>query len=268
MKITRLSFSLLLPALELAAWLLLVPTQVGLLFWRLHHPASVPVSEEFQTDKMYSVLPNILLITPQKQGHASKHPFWDTALWLGTTRYSQLVTEINMPGVFVEALVSMPTSWPQSWHPEGMMLESWRAIILPFFCLPFWWFAGRGVDGVLGWRRLHWATMLLGSVLFAAFVVLLVGLRFGLPASDRTPDGNWIFYGFGLWILVLAAFPIAWLRRIRRRPKEKAKLAVTSELDSTQVDRAARSGAGEAAAASSAAPPTPANTISPGNEKG
>jgi hypothetical protein len=39
MQLSRMSFSLLLPALELAIWLVLVPAQIGYLYWRVLHPA-------------------------------------------------------------------------------------------------------------------------------------------------------------------------------------------------------------------------------------
>jgi hypothetical protein len=164
---------------------------------------------------MENVLPGIVLAAPSSPQSSSEHRLFVASVEFGTVRYSRLVTAINLPGVFVEALISLPISWPDSWHPEGLTLDSWRAIILPFFCLPFWWFVGRGTDALLGRRRLHWVTLLLGSILCSCFIVMILGLRFGLPASDRTAESNWIFWGVGCWALAFGVFPLTWIWRGR-----------------------------------------------------
>jgi len=89
---------------------------------------------------------------------------------------ARIVTAVNVPGMAGEILVSLPTSWPSSWHPESVSSDSWRALSLPFFCLPAWWFAGCGVDALLCHRRLHWASAAFGLILSLAFLVLAVGL--------------------------------------------------------------------------------------------
>jgi hypothetical protein len=218
MRINRVSFSLLLPALELAVWLMLVPTQVGLIFWQLEHGTSAASFDKTQPDTMYRVIPNIVLAIPQEQARAPKHPLLSAALLWGTMRNSHLVMAINLPGIFVEALISLPTSWPDSWHPTRLTLESWRAIILPFFCLPFWWFAGTGVDAALARKRLHWVALLIGTIFCSLFVIMFIGLRFGMSETERGEVVDWVFNGIAFWAITFAVFPFTWILRRRVRP--------------------------------------------------
>jgi hypothetical protein len=156
MRLNRLSFALLLPALELAVWLVLVPTQTALIYWHLHQlnsPASAFIT----------IAPGAAVTI---KGPESGHPLFDLALQFSTFSKADLVTAINVPGVFVEALASLPTTWPDSWHPATLSTQEWRPVVLPFYCLPFWWFVGMGIDTALGQRHLRWGWLLLGTIFF------------------------------------------------------------------------------------------------------
>jgi hypothetical protein len=134
---------------------------------------------------------------------------------------SPWMTAINLPGMVGEILTSLPTSWPESWHPAKMDLEPWRVVIYVFYCLPFWWFAGLGIDAALGRRRLHWIVLLLGTLSFVGLVVLLCGLATVTPADPG--EGNWPLWGLGLWALLFAAMPMAWVRQwLQARAKRRA----------------------------------------------
>jgi hypothetical protein len=128
--------------------------------------------------------------------------------------------------MFGEMLISLPTTWPQSWHPVNVPLFAFRSFVLPFFSLPAWWFVGSGVDNLLGWRQPRWWTLLIGTLLFAGFLVILIGLRFGTSAEDRLDD-SWIVLGFGFWTLAFASFPAVWARRAvwRQRLKRNEPLS-------------------------------------------
>jgi hypothetical protein len=225
-KTSRLSFALLLPALELAVWLLLVPTQTALIYGRLQSGMPATAIRQTASYRMDAAVPGLVLIIPSGQPPPPKFRMFAMALEFGTISNTHIVTSLNLPGTLVEALVSLPVSWPASWHPKGIMLDSWRAIIMPFFCLPFWWFAGRGVDAALGYRRLHWATMLTGSLLCASFLATIVGLRFGLSVDERAEIVDWVFSGLGLWTLAFATFPFVWIRHGLLKRKTALKVAV------------------------------------------
>jgi hypothetical protein len=94
-----------------------------------------------------------------------------------SVRFGHAVMALNMPGMFVGALIS--------YKPANMLVDEWRCFSLPLFCLWAWWFIGAGLDGLVGRRRIHWSVMALGAILSITCLVLLIGLRFGLDASDR-----------------------------------------------------------------------------------
>ncbi len=130
-----------------------------------------------------------------------------------TETKAQSITAVNMPGILVELLVSLPTTFPDSWHPKQFELFNWRSIAFPFYCLPFWWLIGRGLDGVLGWRRLWLVTILSGALLQIACLVGTLGIFFGTTAADRSEDNFWIFAGLVFWTFLFGLLPAAWVRQ-------------------------------------------------------
>jgi len=200
-KSWRISFSLLLPILELTLWFVLVPTQAGLDYLHLRQMAHGAASLRLQFGEFTLDLP--------------RNRFLPYALESTAMRESKTITAINMPGTFGEILVSLPTSWPESWRPAALPLFSWRAFSFPFFALPAWWFAGRGLDALLGWRQPRWWTLLIGTLLCAGFLTLVLGFRFGLSAQDRA-DIGWVLVGCALWTALLAPFPAVWIRQAFR----------------------------------------------------
>lgn len=133
-------------------------------------------------------------------------------------RASHSIAAMNMPGFVGDILISLPTTWPGAWIPRRFTTETWRCISFPVFCVPGWWFVGRGLEAWCGSRKLRWPSFLLGSLLSLTFVVLLLGLRFGVPETDRAdPDGAWIFVGMGLWAFLFGVLPCAWIKQRRTR---------------------------------------------------
>ena len=204
MKVPRASFSVLLPLFELAIWVVLIVVPATLVFLNLSQTAHGSPTAHIDSG-------NISADIPRQQ-------FLSFAFSSATNNRAHAITAINIPGIIPEILFSLLTSWPQSWHPDGWILDTWRALVFPLSCLPAWWFAGLGVDSLLGWRRLHWGTLLSGSIFFLLFVTLFLGFRFGLSASERAEgDSGWLLWGVGLWALLFATFPCAWLRQSRSR---------------------------------------------------
>jgi hypothetical protein len=194
MKTSRIRFSFLLPVLELTVWVVLILVPATLLFLQyrsepgLHRIGIIDVT-----------IPRDHLL-----------PF---AAESAAIRYLEFFCALDFPGMIGEVLVSLPTSWPASWHPAGISLQSWRPLSLPFYSLPAWWLVGRGLDALISRRRMHWLLGVSGSLLCLLCIVVLCGLWFGVP--DRDDDGAWIFWGLGLWGMGFGVLPVAWLRQRR-----------------------------------------------------
>jgi hypothetical protein len=124
---------------------------------------------------------------------------------------SRTVQAINFPAMISEILASvMMHSWPNSWRPKifgdlppGLFI--WRGLIFPIYCLPFWWFAGLGIDAFRG-RRCHWMVLLFGTILTAFFVFIGIGLAITAEKRD---------YRDGL----LSLYPITWGQSLLRSRK-------------------------------------------------
>jgi hypothetical protein len=198
-KPSRVSFSLLLPLLELVIWVLLVPIPTTLFYLGTRTSTQPSGDVVISTKSGTYTVPQAAMRRIALEGPA--------------TRASHLLAALNIPGTIVEALLSLPTSWPHLWRPADLPMNVWRAITLPFFCLPAWWFVGRGFDSVQA-RQVRWPVALIGTILFIGVVVLFCGLRFGLSGDDRMDD-SWPLWGMGLWALLFSVFPLAWLMRRR-----------------------------------------------------
>ena len=212
MKRSRFSFSILLPLLELTIWVALVLAPATLTYVRLQRSAQSWGDLTIKHGDLTATIPKNERLSFELRRAAE-----------GT---STIVTATSLPGLFVEALTSIPT-WPDSWHPASLPLDAWRCLSWPVFCLPFWWFVGLGADALLGWKHLHWATLLAGTSLCVLFIVVILGFRFGLSVADRGAETNWIFWGVGLWIGLFGVFPVAWIRQwlARREPTPRTETA-------------------------------------------
>jgi len=102
-KSWRFSFSLLLPILELTLWLVLVPTQAILFYTRLRYMAHGAAYISLQMGEFGLELPSRRLF-----------PFVFESVAM---RESEIISSINLPGAFVDALVTLPLGGPYHWHP-------------------------------------------------------------------------------------------------------------------------------------------------------
>jgi len=191
-------FSILLPCFALALWLALVVLPGASLYLRVRQelPRSGTGLLTFGQFSVVMSRDRLFAFVFNMQGHNS-----------------DVVAGANLPGVSIEVLVSiLHRTWPSVWYPTGFMRDSWRALIYPLYCLPFWWFVGRGGDGLMGWRRQHWSLCLIGSAFFLVFASFTVAFQFA-PAADRIDFPMWVVYGAGLWDAMFAVFPAAWVRQ-------------------------------------------------------
>ena len=195
----RISFSLLLPMLELVLWAVLVPSQASFVYVRL-----IRMSRGSQ----YLTLKTGQFTVQIRRQNLLSWVVTETGM-----REWEPITAVNMPGTLGEMLISLPTTWPNSWHPRAVPLFAFRSWVFPFLALPAWWFAGCGFDALFGWRRPRWWTLLIGTLLCCAFLTMVLTFLFAMTPEDRRGTG-WIVLGFGLWTLLFAAFPTAWLRRL------------------------------------------------------
>lgn len=145
---------------------------------------------------------------------------------------SNTIVAINFAGGFIDLAVQKKAgTWPHGWSPQGISVRAWKAIILPIYCLPFWWLAGLGIDLLFRQRQLRWWALLFGSLFWAFYLLAGAGLVFNvLVAKDRYPIT--LLYGVGLWFSLLAAFPITWIKRMlaQRRIKTILQARLSAEL--------------------------------------
>jgi hypothetical protein len=121
----------------------------------------------------------------------------------------QSVALLNMPAILGEAAISLPTTWPESWHPNLPFpfddLWFWRAVTWPIYALPFWWLGGRAIDALRRGNRLPVQPRIR---LVEAIAIGLIGtlsclLGIGLlldSGTDGLNDGmRWDFLPALLW---------------------------------------------------------------------
>ena len=152
--------------------------------------------------------------------------FFVVSLVAVATRASRPTQAINFPAMLTEAAVSgIMRTWPDSWRPHAFGplpagLFAWRGLIFPLYSLPFWWFAGFGLDAAFTRRHLRWPVLLAGTILFVLFAIVATGMALTTEHRDRD-DMAFVFCGLALWTALWATFPFAWLRTFLERRRSK-----------------------------------------------
>jgi hypothetical protein len=205
----------LFPLVELLIWVFLVPVPSTLAYLDLRVG---PQPSEKQ------------IVTELGTFYISKQEVRQMALEWPATRASHALTALNMPALAIELLVSLPTSWPDSWHPANLSVDAWRSISFPFFCLPMWWFVGKGFDALQRREKPSMWTTVIAAIFSIGFLILSVGLTLtqfameqdgSVTRSDRT---WWPILGMALWAILFISFPLAWLRERRTRIQGRKRL--------------------------------------------
>lgn len=124
--------------------------------------------------------------------------------------HSHVITALNLPGALMQMPVSLATTLPEVWYPKRLELWTWRALATLVSSLPAWWLVGLGVEALLGQRRLRWLWAMVGSGACGLFLLILWGLLFG---SSAHAGGEWVYVGLGMWIVLFAVLPVAWMRQ-------------------------------------------------------
>lgn len=133
---------------------------------------------------------------------------------------------LNFPGMLGEIAISLPTTWPESYQPGWAWpigFEGFRALSWPFWALPFWWLAGRGIDAfvaslsesnscIIRWYE-AWGMALFGSLIFIVGTVVTLMIN---PHYDP-PEMRWLHLPIAMWFVFGLMPLLAWIRQRRAR---------------------------------------------------
>ena len=161
----------------------------------------------------------LMLTTGKFQMMISREKMLRTAVEMNAMRAQGTISLLNAPGYLLGALASQLVAHHPKGYPDALGPFLWRALSMPLFAIPAWFFAGRGVDGLLLRRRMRLFDLVLSAILVLVSIALSAGLRFRLTESERAADELLVSYisGFAWWS-VLFAFPMsAWVRQRFRK---------------------------------------------------
>ncbi len=123
--------------------------------------------------------------------------------------YERALLSMRVPVVlnFPVAVAQVPylLATKREWVPEGVLRESWRALIWPLVGTLFWWLAGRGADALSASCRrtirpgLHWIEVAWAVVLLLVGIVALIGIVTSTPDDRADKDFMALVYGGLLW---------------------------------------------------------------------
>jgi hypothetical protein len=110
---------------------------------------------------------------------------------------------LNFPVAVAQVPFSLITR--RVWVPQGMLKESWRALMWPLVGIVFWWLTGRGIEALSAsfqrtiHPRLHWMEVTWVVVLFVVGIVTFIGIVTSTPDDRRDKDFMALMYGGLLW---------------------------------------------------------------------
>lgn len=212
MRAPRLPFSLLLPALDLALWVILALIPATLYYFAFLADA--------QDDH------HAITLLQRRQLNVQPEEVARAELEVAMESRSHALVAINLPGLAVEAVTSIGDRWPESWHPEAIGFVAWRALVYPIFALPAWWLAGVSLDALWGRRRISSLAVWLAGLLFL-FCALMAAVGSILGAGGDPADAARAA-GFALWAGMFALAPFAWWKQ-RRRDRQLAEAELARE---------------------------------------
>jgi hypothetical protein len=201
----RLPFSHLLPLIDLALLVILVFVPITMTALHLYQISNGADPVHIHDGELELSFPRGQIIP------------W--AIRASTMPRACVMMAINIPGALISALISLPSisSGHQAWHPQAVTLQTWQALVFPFFALPFWWLVGCGLDSLVYSERLHWILRLSGTILFAFCLAIVIGFYSRTSVSDRA-DLALPMKGILVWTVGFATLPAAWITQsIRQR---------------------------------------------------
>jgi hypothetical protein len=214
MREDRIPLSHILPVVDLALLVLLVIVPITLTSVHLYEASKGATQIHIHSGQFDMTLPRDQIVP------------W--AIRMVTVAKAHMIQGLNVPGTAFEILISLPTSWPVIWHPAALLPETWDALVFPFFCLPFWWLVGCGLDGLISKERLHWSLLLIGTLLAGGCLALVLGFHAGISVAEREAN-PWLMRGLTGWTTAFAVLPIAWIiqsMRQHRNPPESPEASL------------------------------------------
>jgi hypothetical protein len=166
---------------------------VGLMFGKLLRASAQQGTGQVSEPQRVINLPEL---TPERQREVD-------ASYENELRYMRVPVVLNFPVAVAQVPFSLITR--REWVPQGMLKESWRALIWPLVGIMFWWLTGRGIAALSAsfqrtvHPRLHWIEVTWAVVLFAVGVVTLIGIVTSTPDDRRDKDFMALMYGGLLW---------------------------------------------------------------------
>jgi hypothetical protein len=145
---------------------------------------------------------------------------------------SRTIRAINLPAHFIEfAFAKATRTSSTTWSPFHWDFLVWRAFGFPILCLPFWWLAGVGLDGMVGTRRFHWWSLLPALLLWSFFLFALAAFYVAFSPLERT-EVVYPVWSVWLWLTLFSTFPIAWIKQAlaHRRIKNTLQARLSAEL--------------------------------------
>lgn len=172
---------------------------------------------------LITAIPATIAYSHQLQ-HSAPHALRDS-LTTAASHTSHTVQALNMPAFLVEIFSGVLSGEGlHGWSPYPIDLLTWRAIIFPIYCLPFWWFVGLAMDALLAGHRLRRSLLFVGCILWAtSFSLMCVWVISAAPRALLILP----YFGFALWICLLSVFPGTLVRerlahrRLRTRSVER-----------------------------------------------
>jgi hypothetical protein len=212
MRGDRIPFSHILPIIDLALLVLLVIVPITMTSIHLYEASKGATQVHIQSGQFDMML--------------SRDQIVPWAIRVATMPRALTMMTINLPGVLIQALISLPAikSGAQGWHPQALTLQTWQALVFPFFALPFWWLVGCGLDGLFRKERLHWSLLVGGTLLFGLCLAAVIAFCFPMSLADRA-DLALPMKGFIGWTIAFGILPMAWVAqsiRQRREPELQA----------------------------------------------
>jgi hypothetical protein len=128
----------------------------------------------------------IFIQTAEFQLRLRSNEFLSEAFVAATFSAKKLITILDAPGAFGEALMSILSEHTGNWFPGALALAAWQSVTYPLFSVPAWLYTGRGLDAFIRAVPIKTVDMVMSSVLTTLAITISCGLRFGLSPSERT----------------------------------------------------------------------------------
>ena len=174
---------------------------VGLMFGKLLRASAQQGTGQVSEPQRVIDLPEL---TPERQQQVD-------ALYENELRCMRVPVVLNFPVAVAQVPFSLVTR--REWVPQGMLKESWRALMWPLVGTVFWWLTGRGIEALSAsfqgtiHPRLHWMEVTWAVVLFVVGIVTFIGIVTSTPDDRRDKDFMALMYG-GLLSGVLAGLTV------------------------------------------------------------